>query len=238
VGGVCYTPGAADYASAVTDHDEGVNGVDDHNLDANVWAIPAHSQEVAYDTDGDTTHVYKCGCKEGYNCVAGCSPPFNGHRCEMTNFPTPYPTSSPTTYPTPYPTPYPTSTPTPAPTATCPVTCELEAVDGNKVSHNHDSSWNHATNSHSSITVKVSHDVHVINTSPSYTHHRCYKTAGSQQCECECIGNVDFFQSEPNRGSTGSEDDIHDISDIYNPYADHGDVDPDLADFWSSRAAA
>jgi hypothetical protein len=89
VGGVCYTPGALDYAGAQTDHDMGVNGEDDHTLDHNEWVIPAHSEEMAYDTDGDTTHVYKCGCREGYNCVAGCSPPFDGHTCEMTTYPTP-----------------------------------------------------------------------------------------------------------------------------------------------------
>ena len=93
----------------------GVNGVDEnHNgvLDSNTWVIPAHSKHINHDTTivglgaahnetsdmlglnaADRTHIYKCGCEEGYNCIAGCSPPFDGHKCEMTKYPTPYPLS-------------------------------------------------------------------------------------------------------------------------------------------------
>jgi len=96
----------------------GVNGVNDHHLDSNEWQIPANAvyRHKGDDSTKSRYHIYKCGCHDGYNCVAGCSPPFNGHTCTRTLTPTTYPTSSPTNYPTPYPTPTPTAYPTPAPT--------------------------------------------------------------------------------------------------------------------------
>jgi len=206
VGGVCYRPGAADYAGATTDHDMGVNGVNE-GLDANFWVIPAHSEHMNHDTsiigqgtahnedtstagvnNADRTHVYKCGCKEGYNCVAGCSPPFAGHKCEMTKYPTPYPTSNPT----------------PAPTAMCPVTCELEANMLDRRSHIHDAKWNQALVGHADKKVKVTHNVHDINTQDTYTQHRCYRDDG--ECLCECIdsisniGGLGFFEEGAQAG--------------------------------------
>jgi len=96
----------------------GVNGVNDHRLDSNEWQIPAHAvyRHKGDDSTKSRYHVYKCGCRDGYNCVAGCSPPFNGHTCRQTLNPTAYPTSAPTNYPTPYPTSIPTAYPTPSPT--------------------------------------------------------------------------------------------------------------------------
>jgi len=121
-GGVCYKPTDSGYANKRTDRDEGVNGVDEvvaNRLDSNEWQIEQGTKYVEHNTNGNKYHAYKCGCREGYNCVAGCSPPFTYHQCDMTKYPTPYPTTNPT--------PYPTSNPTPAPTPTCPVTCEKDA---------------------------------------------------------------------------------------------------------------
>jgi len=71
-----------------------------------------------------------------------------------------------------------------------------------RVNHNHDSTWNHVTENDADFKVKVHHSVDAINTGPSYKHHRCYRPLGTQQCKCECIGNENFFQSTPNRGSS------------------------------------
>jgi len=156
-----------------------------------------------------------------------------------TKNPTPNPTKSPTANPTKNPTATPTVAPTAAPTGTCPVTCELEEVDGTRINPNHDSNWEHTSQTDADYKIKVLHSVDAINTGPSYLHHRCYRKG--TQCKCECIGNVLFFQSTPNRGSSwdlssGKGEDAEETNVPYNPYENHPDVTRDLADFWADKA--
>jgi len=154
---------------------------------------------ICYENGAD----WSCGCRTGYECVAGCADLHVGHTCALTpaptpaptQKPTPQPTPSPTLVPTPAPTPRPTRAPTPSPT---PAPVPVHPCDDG--SHGCDKSEGGiCTKSGSSWTCSCASGYRCVQgcCSSRKTGHKCAKNAG-------CGGGGYYSPPPPRRRRTSS----------------------------------